>query len=57
MRLRVRIHTRPTVPGGASAPASSRTAMATPGTGRPIEPRLMTPEGGLSVARPTSVIP
>ena len=32
MRLRVRIHTRPTVPE-ASAPASSRTAMATPGTG------------------------
>ena len=48
---------RPTVPGGTSAPSSSRSAMANPATGGPTEPRLMVPEGGLKVAIPTSVMP
>ena len=57
MRLRLRIQIFPTVPPSIGAPSSSRSAITKPWIGLPIDPCLISPEGGLSVASPTSVIP
>jgi hypothetical protein len=57
MRLRERMKIRPTDPDATGSPSSSRSMMSKPLIGGPIEPCLLTPDGGLSVASPTSVIP
>ena len=52
-----RTQTRPELPAGASTPESSRRDISNPGHTLPIEPNRFSPDGGLSVATPISVIP